>query len=67
MDLGDGSGLSLTIAKYFTPSGECIHGIGIYPDIEVSSVDNEGQLPGEESWDDLQLSAAVENLKQRIK
>ncbi len=33
--LPDGSGLRLTTAKYFTPSGVCIHGIGIVPDVEV--------------------------------
>ncbi len=33
--LKDGSALRLTTAKYFTPSGVCIHKIGIQPDIEV--------------------------------
>lgn len=33
--LSDGSGLRLTTAKYFTPSGRSIHGIGITPDIVV--------------------------------
>lgn len=33
--LSDGSGLSLTTARYFTPSGKMIHGVGIEPDIEV--------------------------------
>lgn len=33
--LPDGSGLRLTTSKYFTPSGESIHGIGIEPDIVV--------------------------------
>ena len=32
----DGSGLKLTIAKYFTPSGECIHKKGIIPDIVIA-------------------------------
>lgn len=31
----DGSGLRLTTSKYFTPSGVCIHDIGIVPDIVV--------------------------------
>lgn len=31
----DGSGISITTAKYYTPSGVCIHDIGIEPDIEV--------------------------------
>lgn len=32
----DGSGIIVTVAKYFTPSGECIHGKGIAPDVEVA-------------------------------
>ncbi len=31
----DGSGMSITTARYFTPSGVCIHEIGIEPDITV--------------------------------
>lgn len=34
----DGSGLRLTTAKYFTPSGVSIHGVGIEPDIEVKRI-----------------------------
>jgi carboxyl-terminal processing protease len=33
--LTDGSGLRLTTAKYFTPTGRSIHGSGITPDIVV--------------------------------
>ena len=32
--LFDGSGLIVTSSRYFTPSGVCIHDIGIEPDIE---------------------------------
>src|SRR3989338_8966342 len=39
--LPDGSGLRLTTSKYFTPSGICIHGIGITPDIVIEKVENE--------------------------
>jgi carboxyl-terminal processing protease len=35
LPLGDGSGLRLTTAKYYTPKGRSIHGIGISPDIIV--------------------------------
>ncbi len=37
--LGDGSGLKLTVARYFTPSGKSIQSEGITPDIEVEEVD----------------------------
>ena len=33
--LVDGSGMTLTIAKYLTPKGKDIHNNGIYPDIEI--------------------------------
>ena len=33
--LPDGSGLRLTTARYFTPSGVCINGIGITPDVVI--------------------------------
>src|SRR5438132_636316 len=35
LPLGDGSGLRLTTAKYYTPKNRSIHGIGIAPDILV--------------------------------
>lgn len=34
----DGSGLRLTTAKYYTPSGVSIHGVGITPDVVVEKV-----------------------------
>jgi carboxyl-terminal processing protease len=39
--LGDGSGLKLTVARYYTPSGVSIQAEGIHPDIEVEDVDPE--------------------------
>ncbi len=35
-EFSDKTALRITVAKYYTPSGECIHGSGIMPDIEVS-------------------------------
>ncbi len=51
-------GLKLTIAKYYTPSGKCIDGIGIEPDVEV-------KLP-EDMHEDTQLYKAKEVLQQKI-
>lgn len=34
-ELGDGSGLKLTIARYFTPDGTPIDGVGLRPDVVV--------------------------------
>jgi len=39
--LGDGSGLKLTVARYYTPSGRSIQAEGITPDIEVEEVDTD--------------------------
>jgi C-terminal peptidase prc len=35
LDNSDGAALRLTMAKYYTPSGVCIHGIGIEPDLDL--------------------------------
>lgn len=61
----DGTGLKVTIARYFTPSGVCIHGQGIKPDIEVKLDDKYSNMsvsaiPVE---DDVQLQKAIEVLK----
>jgi carboxyl-terminal processing protease len=39
--LGDGSGLKLTVARYYTPSGISIQAEGIKPDIEIDEMDPE--------------------------
>lgn len=35
--LEGGAGVKFTISKYYTPSGTCIHGIGVTPDIEIEN------------------------------
>jgi carboxyl-terminal processing protease len=67
--LDDGSGLKVTISRYFTPSGVCIQDIGIQPDIEVpigEKYENTpvSRIPREE---DLQLRKAVDEIKMRMK
>ncbi|NCC01544.1 MAG: S41 family peptidase [Clostridia bacterium] len=52
----DGSALKLTTAKYYTPSGVCIHGVGIEPDMVVEY--------DRESEDDNQLQAAMDYLNE---
>jgi carboxyl-terminal processing protease len=39
--LNDGSGLKLTVARYYTPSGVSIQAEGIKPDIDIEEVDAE--------------------------
>lgn len=40
MPFEGGDGMKLTIAKYYTPSGVCIHKIGIQPDIIIEEKDD---------------------------
>ena len=54
----DGSAIKMTIAKYYTPNGVCIHGEGISPDVEV-------ELP-EDATEDVQLNKAIEVTKEKI-
>ena len=54
-NLTDGSGVKVTIAKYYTPSGVCIDGTGIEPDYKVENPEDNSQ--------DLQLEKAIEVVK----
>lgn len=60
----DGSAIKTTTAKYYTPSGRCIHGTGIEPDMEVElteGLEQKSELTYEE---DNQLQTAVETVKE---
>ncbi len=39
--MGDGSGLKMTVARYYTPSGVSIQAEGITPDVKIDEVDAE--------------------------
>ena len=60
--LTDGSGMSITTSRYFTPNGTCIHDIGIEPDFVVE-METETAITKLEYKDDIQLQKAVEILK----
>jgi carboxyl-terminal processing protease len=65
--LSDGSAVKLTVSKYYTPNGVCIHGEGIEPDITLeydASLQTSGTYTKEE---DNQLQKAIEVLKKEIK
>lgn len=63
--LSDGSAVKMTIARYFTPNGDYIHGVGIEPDIEL-----EYEYSGDTESDDYdymadnQVVKAIEVLEQ---
>ena len=79
--LSNGSGLRLTTAKYYTPSGRVIHEKGIVPDVIIEEPpppkDEEGKpqplrrrrlsLPDDDLSVDPQLQKAVEVLKGLVK
>lgn len=64
-ELKDGSGVGLSVGKYYTPKGESLEKVGITPDVVVTVTQEQaaeiyyGLLPHEE---DLQLQAAIEAL-----
>lgn len=67
--LSDGSAVTLSVGKYFTPKGVSLAGVGLTPDVEVA-VDPEteskiaaGTLEPEE---DPQLQAAIQALKEKL-
>lgn len=65
--LSDGSAVKMTVSRYFTPNGVCIHGTGITPDVVVE-LDEELRtkvvVPLEE---DNQVQAAIKNVKSKMK
>jgi len=64
IELSNSGNLRLTIARWFTPNGNTIHGEGITPDIIVEmpeeEVDDEEILEEGEDANDPQLDAAIE-------
>ena len=53
--LSDGTAVKVTVARYYTPSGICIHGEGIAPDLKVEAA--------EDGKTDPQLDAAIDYLE----
>lgn len=63
--LPDGSGLNVTIQKYYTPNGTSIHGVGITPDYEVELPEEYAQQTNIPAETDTQLQKAVEVLSEK--
>lgn len=64
LKLSDDDALKMTIAKYYTPNGNYIHGVGIEPDIEIEYEVPEDGVYNQET--DNQLKRAVEVLKEEL-
>lgn len=69
LDVGDGSAVSLSVGKYYTPRGKSLTDVGVTPDVkaELSYEDYAslyyGSLP---SGEDAQITAAVNVLKEQL-
>jgi carboxyl-terminal processing protease len=65
----DGSGAKFTTARYYTPSGDSIEGVGVKPEIAVEAADppDDGDRAGDDSPDvddDPQVRAAADEVGQ---
>jgi carboxyl-terminal processing protease len=70
-ELGNGSGLAVTIAKYFTPSGRDINNEGIQPDFNVELTEQQRENLRTDrtkigTSDDPQYAKALEVLQQQV-
>ncbi len=67
--LPDGSGLNVTIQKYYTPKGTSIHGVGITPDEKVQLPEKylSTALTAIPEGEDTQLQKAMEVLRKEMK
>ena len=63
MRLDGGAAIKLTIAKYYTPGGRSINGVGIEPDVKVELPE---KLEGKE-MQDTQLDKALEIMKSKMR
>lgn len=67
--LPDGSGLNITIQKYYTPNGTSIHGVGIEPDEVVQLPEKylSTALTEIPAGEDIQLQKGIETLQREIR
>ena len=64
--LENGDAVKLTTAKYFTPKGNYIHGVGIEPDIELEYEYLDKDATSYDEAYDNQIQKAIEVLKDKI-
>ena len=66
LPFNDGSAIKVTVSRYFTPRGTCIHGEGITPDVVVELDENLKNKLTIEKSEDNQLQTAIENVKEQM-
>ena len=64
-DLGDGTGLKMTTAKYYTPKGRDIHGKGLTPDVKAELTEEISTLSDGKTKVDSQMKAAHDYLMEK--
>lgn len=64
--LEDGSAIKMTVSRYFTPDGICIHGEGIEPDVEVDLAEELKNKPVLERDEDVQLNEAIRVIQEKM-
>ena len=67
--LPDGSGLNVTVQKYYTPNGTSIHGVGIEPDEKVELPEAYWSTPLTEipTEQDTQLQKGLQVMEEQLK
>ena len=67
LPLTDGTAVKITISRYFTPKGVCIHGEGVTPHVEVELKDELRQMVIIPKDQDNQLAEAVKAVLNKMK
>ena len=67
LPLTDGTAVKITISRYFTPKGVCIHGEGVTPDIEEELNEELTQMVVIPHDQDNQLQTAIKEVLKQMK
>jgi carboxyl-terminal processing protease len=67
LPLTDGTAVKITISRYFTPKGVCIHGEGVTPDIEEELNEGLAQMVVIPHDQDNQLQTAIKAVLDKMK
>ncbi len=66
INIGDGEAIKLTVAEYYLPSGVCIHGEGVEPDVKEPLDEALATKSSVTHDEDNQLQKAIETLKGKM-
>lgn len=62
----EGAGMQVTVAQYFTPNGNTVHGIGITPDVEAVLPEGDNGMYEFGDLNDPQLNKALEVMQEKL-